>query len=143
MSEEKGSIIQVSIKSQEDSIRLTERLLEVTELGVVFSQPVQVGEYTMITASEVFVSLGSGFGFGQAEPAAEGEGQPAPGQPPAGSGGGGGGGGIASGRPVAVVSVGPEGVVVQPVVDRTKLGIALLSAVGSMLFAIGKMKKGR
>jgi hypothetical protein len=47
---------------------------------------------------------------------------------------------MAAGRPVAVVSVGPEGVQVHPIIDRTKLGIALFSAVGSMLLAIGRMK---
>ena len=143
MSEENGVILNVPIKTHEDSIRLTERLLEVTEPGVVFSKPAKSGEYTLITASEVMVSLGSGFGYGSSEPVAGADPEQDKNQIPAGSGGGGGGGGFSSGRPVAVVSVGPEGVQVHSVVDRTKLGIALISAVGSMLFAIGRMKKSR
>ena len=51
------------------------------------------------------------------------------------------GGGMSTGRPVAVISVGPEGVTVHPVIDRTKLGIALLSAVGSMFLAINRFSK--
>jgi len=141
MSEDKSSVFRVPIQTFEDSNRLTERLLEVTEPGAVFSTPVQAGEYTLITASEVLVSLGSGYGYGIASPPEASEETPSPNQSPAGSGGGGGGGGFASGRPVAVISVGPEGVQVQPVMDRTKLGIALISAIGSMLFAIGRMQK--
>jgi hypothetical protein len=57
------------------------------------------------------------------------------------TGGGGGGGGVAAARPVAVISVGPEGVGVHPVIDKTKLGIAILSAVGSMFLAMNRFKK--
>lgn len=135
MSEENGPFFNVNVKNQEDSIRLTERLLEVTEPGVVFSKPVKSGEHTLITASEVNIGLGSGYGYGEGGPPPEVENNQ-----PYGSGGGGGGGGMASGRPVAVVSVGPEGVHVHPIIDRTKLGIALFSAVGSMLLAFGRMK---
>ncbi len=143
MSEEKDSVFSVPIRTFEDSNRLTERLLEVTEPGAVFSKPSKSGEYTLITASEVMVGLGSGYGYGISEPVEGSEADLGKGQPPAGAGGGGGGGGMSSGRPVAVVSVGPEGVQVHPVIDRTKLGVALISAVGSMLFAMGRMKKGR
>lgn len=143
MSEENSSLFRVPIKTFEESNKLTERLLEVTEPGVVFSKPAKSGEYTVITASEVLISLGSGYGYGISEPTEGEDGNPAQGQPPAASGGGGGGGGFASGRPVAAISIGPEGVQVHPVIDRTKLGIALFSAVGSMLLAIGRMQKGR
>ena len=143
MSEENNTIINVPIRTYEESIRLTERLLEVTEPGVVFSKPTKSGEYTLITASEIMVGLGSGYGYGISEPGERSETETAKPMPPAGSGGGGGGGGMSSGRPVAVVSIGPEGVQVHPVLDRTKLGIAMLSAVGSMMFAIGRMQKGR
>ncbi|MEJ2758396.1 MAG: spore germination protein GerW family protein, partial [Anaerolineales bacterium] len=88
------------------------------------------GEYTVITASEVTIGLGSGYGYGEKT-----QGQPDN------AGGGGGGGGMAAGRPVAVVSVGPDGVQVLPIIDRTKLGIALFSAVGSMLLAVARSKK--
>lgn len=145
MSEENSTVFQTSIKNQAESIRLTERLLEVTEPGAVFSKPTKSGEYTLITASEVMVGLGSGYGYGHSGGDLSAGTDPKKDETPIpfGSGGGGGGGGMASGRPVAVVSVGPEGVQIHPVIDRTKLGIALFSAVGSMLFAIGRMKKGK
>lgn len=140
MSEENRSVFRVPIDNFQDSNRLTERLLEVTEPGAVFSKAIKSGDHTVITASEVVVSLGSGFGYGSSDSKAGREQDSIPPATPGGSGGGGGGGGIASARPVAVISVGPEGVQVHPVLDRTKLGIALLSAVGSMLFAIRRMK---
>lgn len=130
MSEENGPFFSVSVKNNEEVRQLTERLLEVAEPGAVFSKPVKSGDYTLITASELSVALGSGYGYGEKT-----QGQPDN------SGGGGGGGGMSAGRPVAVVSVGPDGVQVHPVIDRTKLGIALFSAVGSMLLAIVRMKK--
>ncbi|HKJ28154.1 MAG TPA: hypothetical protein VJ965_10975 [Anaerolineales bacterium] len=141
MTEEKRDAFLASIKNQDESIRLTERLFEVTAPDAVFSKPRKSGEYTIITASEVAVSLGSGYGFGGSnlfEGADDNEGEFNAG----GGGGGGGGGGVASARPVAVISVGPEGVQVQPVLDRTKFGIALVTAVGSMFLALSRMKKG-
>ncbi|MFN2144329.1 MAG: spore germination protein GerW family protein [Anaerolineales bacterium] len=130
MSEENAPFFSVSVKNHDEVTRLTERLYEVTEPGAVFSKPTKSGEYTLITASEVTIGLGSGYGFGEKT-----QGQPDN------AGGGGGGGGMAAGRPVAVVSVGPEGVQVHPILDRTKLGIALFSAVGSMLMAMARSKK--
>jgi uncharacterized spore protein YtfJ len=59
------------------------------------------------------------------------------------TGGGGGGGGTSSGRPVAVISVGPDGVEVEPIVDVTKIGLALLTTIGSMGLMFLKMKKKR
>jgi uncharacterized spore protein YtfJ len=59
----------------------------------------------------------------------------------AGMGGGGGGGGGASGRPVAVISISEDGVVVEPVVDATKIALAFFTALGSMVFMLLKMRK--
>ena len=55
--------------------------------------------------------------------------------------GGGGGGGFSMARPVAVISVGPEGVRVEPIVDVTKLGLAFLTLLGSMLMTWRKMRR--
>ena len=56
-----------------------------------------------------------------------------------GLGGGGGGGGAAMARPVAVISVGPNGVQVEPVVDPTKIAIAFFTTLGSMFFKLSRM----
>ncbi|MBN2045739.1 MAG: hypothetical protein JW757_12005 [Anaerolineales bacterium] len=143
MTEENKSTFTTSIHNQEEVTRLTERLFEVVQPDTVFSKPKRTGEYTLITASEVVTGLGSGYGFGSYTP-------PLPEgslkedveiEMEGGTGGGGGGGGMATGRPVAVISVGPDGVTVHPVIDRTKLGIALLSAIGSMFLAINRFNR--
>lgn len=146
MTEQNSPVFTTSIKNQEESNRLIERLYDVVDPETVFSKPKKAGEYTLITASEIVVGLGSGYGYGSgsfAPPADEmaGEDGDVEVEIQSGSGGGGGGGGMASGRPVAVVSVGPDGVAIHPVIDRTKLGIALLSAVGSMFLAINRFRK--
>jgi hypothetical protein len=46
------------------------------------------------------------------------------------------------GRPVAVIAVGPAGVQVIPVVDRTKIAIAMFTTLGSMLILLGRMRRG-
>ena len=51
-------------------------------------------------------------------------------------------GGFAQSRPVAVVIIDSNGVRVEPVVDVTKLGIAALTVLGSMLFFMGRMMRG-
>ena len=144
MTEETKSAFTASVHNQDEVTRLTERLFEVIQPETVFSKPKRTGEYTLITASEVATGLGSGYGFGSWMPSL-----PEQTTDPKkdieieieGGNSAGGGGGVSTGRPVAVISVGPEGVTVHPVIDRTKLGIALLSAVGSMFLAISRFKK--
>lgn len=123
---------------------VNQKLIEVASPKAVFSEPVISGEYTVITAAEVFTAVGSGFGFGSAEGEPEEGGEEDGGQAEAmmGSGGGGGGGGAANGRPVAVITIGPRGVGIEPVVDVTKLGLAVLTTVGSMALMFRRMKRG-
>jgi uncharacterized spore protein YtfJ len=56
-------------------------------------------------------------------------------------GGGGAGGGAALGRPVAVISIGPHGVAVEPIVDVTKIALAFVTALGGMLVVWSKMRR--
>jgi uncharacterized spore protein YtfJ len=58
-----------------------------------------------------------------------------------GVGTGGGGGGASSGRPIAVISVDEEGVKVEPIVDVTKIGLALFTTLGSMFFMLSRMRR--
>ncbi len=60
-----------------------------------------------------------------------------------GSGGGGGGGGSTLARPVAAISIGPDGVHVEPIVDPTKIAIAMFTAVGAIFMSLGKMRRFR
>jgi uncharacterized spore protein YtfJ len=114
------------VTSVEQATDLIGRLFRVAEPGAVFSPPVTVQDRTLITVSEVMVSMGAGFGSG-------GEGDQA--------GGGGGGGGFSSGRPVAVVVVDGAGVQIKPVFDLTKVGIAAIAALGALFMAGRRMRR--
>jgi uncharacterized spore protein YtfJ len=164
MSKAFDQLTATSVENQEQSIALLEKLIAVARPESVFGEPTDVKGRTIITASEVTAGLGVGFGFGggtmpgraekekrhrarRTDPhervdledtgaeEAEAEGEDA------GMGGGGGGGGGAMGRPVAVISVGEEGVQVEPVVDATKIALAFFTALGSMFFMLIKMRK--
>lgn len=89
--------------------------------AAIFSSPERLDDQLVITAASW--ERAGGFGFGGGGDTG-----------PSGSldgGGGGGGGGTSVGRPVAVITVGADGVRVEPVIDLTKLAVtALLSALG-------------
>ena len=107
----------------------------------VFSEPVVSGEYTVITASEVSVTMGVGFGGGGSLKPEESDSSAAAAPNLSELGSGGGGGGFSLGRPVAVVSIGPAGVRVEPVVDVTKIGLAFITALGALFMMLGKMRR--
>ena len=141
--------VENALDGWKQGIGLLEKLFSVTKPGAVSSDPVTAGKYTVITASEVTVGLGFGYGAGggvdsedvkseEASEASDGaEAQEA--EQDRGFGGGGGGGSF--GRPVAAISVGPEGVRVDPVLDATKIGLAFLTALGAMLLMLSKMRR--
>lgn len=150
MSKEFDDVIVTAVKSQEQGKELMEKLMAVAQPGAVYSEPFTSGDYTVITASEVSVGMGFGFGIGGGTgPAGMPEGEAAGSEEPeesqagevGGVGGGGGGGGFSMGRPVAVISISPHGVQVEPVRDATKLGLAFITALGGMLVMWGKMRK--
>jgi uncharacterized spore protein YtfJ len=146
MGQEFNDIVASTIKTQEQSREVVEKLFTVAQPGVVYSEPVTAGDYTAITATEVSVAMGFGFGMGGGTGPEEGgsagleeaEDQEAG---TSGMGGGGGGGGFSMGRPVAVISIGPAGVCAEPVRDVTKIGLALLTTAGAMLMMLGKMRR--
>jgi uncharacterized spore protein YtfJ len=138
MNEEINKLIIESTPNQESVNELLGKLFDVTKPGVVYSEPIVAGEYTVITASEVTAGFGAGYGGGGGfgpEEAQTGQ--------SGGVGGGGGGGGTTLARPVAAISIGPDGVKVQPIIDPTKFGIAIATAVGAMFMALGKMRRYR
>ncbi len=140
MDKEFDQFVTTSIKNQQQAAELVEKLFAVAEPGAVFSEPLTVGERTLITAAEVRVGMGFGFGGGigmdeaskdVSEDAAQ----------DSGAGFGGGGGGASGGRPIAAISIGPEGVEVEPIVDVTKIALAFFTALGSMFMMLLKMRK--
>jgi uncharacterized spore protein YtfJ len=145
------------LKNQENSQQLLKKFIETARPSSVFSAPLTAGEYTVITASEVYAGLGIGFGGGGGsgptasdepadetpleagdEPVAEKE-EDAPAV--GGVGYGGGGGGVTMGRPVAAITIGPDGVTVEPIVDATKVAIALFTTIGAMTLMFSRMQK--
>lgn len=134
-------LISESIPSQDKANELMEQLIAVADAKSVYSDPVESGEYMVITASEVRVGMGFGFGGGGGFEAEEEQTSQDEESMP-GSGYGGGGGGVAFGRPVAAIEIGPQGVRVEPIVDPTKIAIAFFTTFVSMFAMMGRMKRG-
>jgi uncharacterized spore protein YtfJ len=132
MADEQQGFSAQAVQSTGQALDLVGRLFRVGEPGVVFGTPIVQGERTVVVASEVAIGVGAGAGFGSGNEAAD-----------AGEsiGGGGGGGGYSFGRPVAVIEIEPEGVRVTPIVDSTKIAVAVFTTVGAMFFAWSRMRR--
>jgi uncharacterized spore protein YtfJ len=127
-------IIAENIANQESANKLLERLVETARPEAVFGSPVTQGEYTVVTAAEVSIGMGFGFGGGgSVSPMGEGSES----VPNYGTGGGGGGG--AAARPVAAIEIGPQGVIVEPIIDVTKIVLAFFTALGAMAVMMVRM----
>jgi len=125
---------------QEQGQAWMEKLLAAARPGAVFGEPVTAGSYTIITASEIGAGGGFGFGVGGGVSPAATSGETPGGEQEDSSGGSGiGGGGGSTGRPVAAIIIGPEGVRVEPVVDATKIALAVFTTAGAMLMMLGRM----
>lgn len=134
-------LIKESIPDQKAGLELMERLFQVARPESVYAEPVTQGEYAVITASEVTMSLGYGYGGGGgAAPEADDE-ATANGNAGVGYGGGGGGGGGAGARPVAAIEIGPHGVRVEPIVDPTKIMLAFFTTIGAMFMMFSRMRQ--
>ena len=133
------------VKTQAEASELIGKLFDAAKPSGVFSEPVTTDTCTVITASEVSVGMGIGYGIGgnvdgqatEAEASPE-EGEASPKQGDE-IGGGGGGGGAASARPVAVIKITSDGVTVEPVVDVTKIALAMFTTVASMFVMMSKI----
>ena len=147
MSDQFDEFVVTAVKNQQQAAEMVEKLFAVAQPGAVFSEPVTVGENTVITAAEVKVGMGFGYGagFGSSaeldEDEAAGAEEPEDEEEGMGYGGGGGGGGVSGGRPIAVINIRPEGVEVEPIVDITKVMLAFFTTLGRMFFMLGKMRK--
>lgn len=118
------------LQSEVATLSTITRLFDVYQPGVVFSEPLTVGDNTVITAAEVHVGMGVGFGGGSSRKRND-------------TGGGGGGGGASMGRPIAAIIVGPKGVQVEPIVDITKIALAFFTTLGAIFMAWRAMRRQR
>jgi uncharacterized spore protein YtfJ len=110
-----------------------DKFLTAANVEAVYGPAVSQGENMVIPAAEVLsvVGFGVGMGGGQGSNQAEGTG----------SGGGGGGGGRVLARPVAAIIMSPRGVRVEPIVDVTKIALAVFTTVGFMVTMFTQMRK--
>jgi len=120
-------------------LELIGRLFDVAKPDAVYSKPIVVGDYTVITASELLVSMGAGYGGGGGGSPVNVNEENSEDNSNFNAGGGGGGGGFSLGRPVAAITVGPEGVRVDPIVDPTKISIAFFTTLAAIVMALSQV----
>ena len=114
-----------------------EAFLATADVERSFGKPVEYEAGKIIPASEVLVGMGFGLGYGSGSGGEVGEEE----RIEKGQGGGGGGGGQTLSRPVAVIVADSAGVRVEPIIDVTKLGVTLLTALGAAAVASAKILK--
>ena len=134
-----NEVLALTEKRDQQLISSMEKLFSAARANAVFSEPVVSGNYTVITACEVTAGggFGSGMGFGPPEKQS---GEASQSQKASG-GGGVGAGGASSGRLVAAIIVGPDGVSVQPILDVTKVALAGIAFAGSIVVMLRKVLK--
>lgn len=113
-----------------------DKFLSAANVEAVYGPPLSQGENIVIPAAEVLSIVGFGLGSGGgSQGIAENENT--------GSGSGGGGGGRVLARPVAAIVISPAGVRVEPIVDVTKIALALFTTLGFMMALLTRMKSIR
>ena len=154
MNDEVHQVIETADQEHERAAEVLADLILAASADKVYSEPVVAGDRTIITAAEIHTGMGFGYGVasGKTDPAGHGS------DPDAkvtvlswgrrqrngndrGPRGGGGGGGQAAGRPVAIVAIDPDGVTVQPVLDRTKIAVTALTTVGAIGLAWLRLRR--
>jgi uncharacterized spore protein YtfJ len=130
-----------------DVIELTmDKFLDAADVSAVYGEPIQHGDTIIIPCAEVLSGMGFGMGFGvsshDSSDEDEGETKRDGGNSAnRNEGVGGGGGGRVFSRPVAVIVASPEGVRIEPVFDRTKIALAVLTTAGFMFGMFSRMMR--
>jgi len=118
-----------------ESVETTmDKFLNAANVEAVFGPPVSQGDNLVIPAAEVLSAAGFGVGQGVGEGSTT--------QERTGGSGGGGGGRILA-RPVAAIIMSPNGVRVEPIVDVTKIVLAVFTTLGFMTAMFRQMAKER
>lgn len=141
-------IKQLAKSAEAESLNIVQNtignFLKAASVEAVYGQPVKKGDTLIIPTAEVLAVMGFGVGSGygkgvqeaqEAQGGTEGSGE--------GGGGGGGGGGRILSRPAAVIIATPDGVRIEPVVDKTKIALAALTAAGFMIGMLLRMLNPR
>jgi len=111
-----------------------DKFLGAADVKAVYGPPVSQGENVVIPAAEVLSLVGFGLGSG-------GGSQGTAANANTGSGGGGGGGGRVLSRPVAAIIISSTGVRVEPIVDVTKISLAVFTTLGFMAALLTRMRR--
>jgi uncharacterized spore protein YtfJ len=109
--------------SLEMTSQMMDKFIAVASVEAVYGKPIQKGDTLIIPTAEVVSFMGFGMGDSGKQNV----------------GGGGGGGGQTHSRPVAIIIAGPEGIRVEPVVDVTKIALAMFTATGFMAATLMRM----
>ena len=141
MNEKSNPIMFQVANAPGEALELVSRLFDVARPDTVYTEPVNVDDRTIITASELMVTMGAGYGGGGDFTPATGEEEQE--EADFSGGGGGGGGGFSLGRPVAVITIGPDGTHVEPIVDPTKIAIAFFTTFAAMIMTLGKILRAK
>jgi uncharacterized spore protein YtfJ len=123
----------VAVTAIQDTMEV---FLETASVNNVYGEPTLHNNTLIIPAAEIVAGIGFGAGYGGGSGTNnkdnDQEEKEEKGNTGSGSGGGGGGGGRTFARPVAVIIASPEGVRIEPVVDVTKIALAMFTAAGFM-----------
>lgn len=122
-----------------------EKMIASARVDAVYGKPIKQDGYTIIPTAEILSAAGFGFGAGGGTSGRKGEQEEqdkGEADTDSGTGGGGGGGGRTFSRPVAVIIASADGVRVEPVIDKTKIGMTLLTTLGFMVATLMRIKKG-
>ena len=122
------------MKPMEMTEETLDKFIKTVNVSAVYGEPVKAGENLIIPAAQVMGGMGFGAGFGMGTQHGDGEeGENA------GEGGGSGGGGRSMSRPVAAVVASPEGVRIEPVIDKTR--ITLTGMIAAALVALSFIRR--
>jgi len=140
------TVVKATERGEEYAQQYLERIMAAARPEAVFGTPVVSGQYTVITACQVAAGggFGSGIGMGASPSVPKGEETSQEGAKPSesvGGGGGMGGGGGSTGRPVAVITIGPDGVTVKPIVDVTRFMLAAIATSAAMAMAFMRVRR--
>jgi uncharacterized spore protein YtfJ len=113
-----------------------DKFVTASRVSAVYGEPTREGNVTAIPCSEVssWMFFGMGFGLGGSKD-----------QGNNGQGGGQAGGGNTYARPVAAIEIASTGVHVKPVIDVTKISLAIVTSFGvamSLTYKLLKRRKG-
>jgi uncharacterized spore protein YtfJ len=130
MTDIKNEIFLDAVHFPTEGLALLSKVTDAASPRTVFGEPIQQDDTTVITANSINVGLGYGLiGFVLGRSGSEHDTRHE-----VNGGGGGGGGSLAC--PVAVISINPDGIKVEPIIDITKICLAFFGMLAAIFAAL-------